>query len=669
MPRFPFKGYCWAVGTTSFRTVDFNVRIERQLALLDGFWSLPDNQNEVWESNNPLQVRLYRFMQEKNFARGNAPRPDKDARQITSGLVDIGLINNERKLTAAGRALLHVSVSGDFSRDNSLGLPADSYIYLKQLLKTSNDVDDDTVRPFIVMAYSLLRLGSLSDEEFTYLLPLCTNQANTEVVLGAIEDLRNGIGTIDNIIISRLMAMDNYMAAQDYLLAERVTESVINDIGMNRKSRAYDKPYFPFYQILYDIVFNRNGDAVAALYELSKKIKNKPGTLWRQYLFATTSWRRLEREGLSALNNVPLLRARTETEFKKLFFEQMHLFKARANLSDYADLNRRYFKTTDTVIFTDGKVEFDILPRCWMYSLADDLSGIAFEASDSLSDDVALSDIAAFLSVDEQRLYSNLQLLYGVTVTTAADAGRVIHDERYRRFNSLIDERFSRDALIDLFAKFEQRDDNSIRQIVTNNADVPTIFEYVLGIAWYIISDRRGDVLSYMNLSLETDLLPRSHATGGNADIEYHYERTDNYPAHRLLIEATLSDGSNQRRMEMEPVSRHLGEYILSSGDMDAYCVFVSTFLHRNVISDFRNRRTYHYYNDQYENVVEGLKILPLATSELRTILEYGIGYDRLYSLFEAAYHSDEPVPTWYEREMAEALASIAERQNGGIAL
>ena len=38
---------------------------------------------------------------------------------------------------------------------------------------------------------------------------------------------------------------------------------------------------------------------------------------------------------------------------------------------------------------------------------------------------------------------------------------------------------------------FESRNDDEIRSIVTDNADIPTIFEYVLGIAWYIISERK----------------------------------------------------------------------------------------------------------------------------------------------------------------------------------
>jgi hypothetical protein len=659
MPQFSFKGYCWVVGTTSFRTVDFNLRIERQLALLSEFWILPETAGRSWRD---LQLDYYRFMQICGFVKGDAPNPAKDAREKTSGLVDIGLITADRRLTEAGEALLDVAQSGNFSRNNPLQIPADSFIYLKQLLKTSVSVEGETVRPFVMAAYALLRLGYLSDDEFTYLLPLCTNRENTEEVIGKIEALRNGNGSIDGIILARLIAMDNYNAALTYFTSERVTESVITAVGMNRKSggtgeKAYDKQYYPFYELLRAVVFGRDGDKVLPLYEASGRIKNsKVVGLWRKYLFNTTARRKLERDGLAVLNDIPLLRATSRSEFKRLFFEQMHLFKARATLSDYADLNRRYFKTADTMIFADGKVEFDVLPRCWLYSKVGDLLGIAFAPDYNITADTELASIAPFLVIDELALYANLETLYGKTVTTSEETNRIIDDERYRRFNALIDERFDRDTLIDLFVKFERRDDNAIRQAVTNNADIPTIFEYILGIAWYVISDRNGDVLNYMNLSLEADLLPRTHAQGGNADIEYVYPQTAAYPAHTLLIEVTLVDNSNQRRMEMEPVSRHLGEYILATGDLNAYCLFVSTFLHRNVISDFRNRRTYEYYSDQYKSVVGGLKILPLATAELRTILARGIGYDRLYSLFELAYRSDEPVPTWYRLEVEEKL-------------
>jgi hypothetical protein len=150
MAQFPFKSYCWSVGTTSFRTVNFNMKIEQQLILLNDFWALPENANSNWTGNNLLQEKYYRFMQEHNFVTGNAPNPAKDARQKTSGLVEIGLIDNDRKLTAAGQNLLNVSQNTNFGKDNVLQIPNDSYIYLKQLLKMHIGVDNDNVRPFVV---------------------------------------------------------------------------------------------------------------------------------------------------------------------------------------------------------------------------------------------------------------------------------------------------------------------------------------------------------------------------------------------------------------------------------------------------------------------------------------------------------------------------------------
>lgn len=42
-----------------------------------------------------------------------------------------------------------------------------------------------------------------------------------------------------------------------------------------------------------------------------------------------------------------------EVSFKKAFFNIMHLFKAKATLSDYLNLNRRYIKTTDVFTLSD----------------------------------------------------------------------------------------------------------------------------------------------------------------------------------------------------------------------------------------------------------------------------------------------------------------------------
>jgi len=242
-------------------------------------------------------------------------------------------------------------------------------------------------------------------------------------------------------------------------------------------------------------------------------------------------------------------------------------------------------------------------------------------------------------------------------ITDRDSARKVIKDERYVRFNRLIDERFNKDTLITLFNYFESRNDGEISALVTDNADIPTIFEYILGIAWYVISDRKGDVLEYMNLSLEADLLPRTHAGGGEADIVWKYSETQWYPKHTLLIEATLAYGSNQRRMEMEPVSRHLGDYCLLHPENEAYCIFVTTYLNTNVISDFRARRYMEYYNQTGTDYITGMKILPIQTSELKELLRFDVKYPQIYEMLDKAHNSNETPREWYEKNIIREIA------------
>ena len=114
---------------------------------------------------------------------------------------------------------------------------------------------------------------------------------------------------------------------------------------------------------------------------------------------------------------------------------------------------------------------------------------------------------------------------------------------------------------------------------------------------WYKASEGHGKILDYMKLSLDADLLPKTHADGGETDIVYEYETTECYPEHTLLLEAKLADSTNQRRMEMESVSRHLGRHLIRTVNMNSYCVFATNYLYINVIADFRSRKTTPFYD------------------------------------------------------------------------
>lgn len=643
----PYRSFCWSLGTTSFRTRNFNKTIEEQLALLNDFWSMRDNRNVNWSGNSELQARYYEFMKQKGFVEGEARNKPKDAREKTSGLVDIGLIHENRKLSDAGRALLHISSENDFSSDNQFRIAKDSFIYLKQLLKTSYTVEGQTVRPFLVLLYLLSKVDYLTLDEYTYLLPLCVGTNETDEIIEGIKKLRTNGTTIDNIIINRLMNMNNYNTALDYFIENDVTEGLICEIGLNRKSRQYDKPYFKLYEALYKVFVEDDIDSLPSVYSATKDIKI--GKWWRSYLFDTTSETAISKFPSDHLK-VTLFNGITgKNEFKKAFFKIMHLFKTKATLSDYLDLNRRYIKTTDIVLFEDDTVKLDVVPKYFFKSVMDQLYSDIFVQSELLYENCSIESISACLVVSDDTIIDGINEELGLSVTTIEAAREALEDNRYQRLQHLIDTKFTDDNLLSLLDYFEDRNDTEIRNMVTDNADVPTIFEYVLGILWYKASERQGKILDYMKLSLDADLLPKTHAAGGEADIVYEYCATEVYPEHTLLLEATLADSTNQRRMEMEPVSRHLGRHLIRTGNLNSYCVFATNYLDINVISDFRSRKTTPFYDPQdYSKYVNGMKIIPLQTSELKKIVANGRTYKELYPLFEAAFYSTLPPHEWY---------------------
>ncbi len=239
-----FKSYCWSIGTTSYRTDKFNMSIELQLALLKEFRTLPENKGKVWTGNTVFQAEYYKFLKNKKFIKGDAPKPDKDAREKTSGLRDIGLLDDERNLTHAGETLLKIAESKNFVSDNLLEIPRDSYLYFKQLLKTSNDVDGKKIRPFVIFLYVISKTKYLTYDEFTYLLPLCINKDATNKIIASIISSRNESSNYEDIILSVLFDMDNYKQALQLLQEKKVTEDLICNVGINRKSAKYDKPYY-----------------------------------------------------------------------------------------------------------------------------------------------------------------------------------------------------------------------------------------------------------------------------------------------------------------------------------------------------------------------------------------------------------------------------------------
>lgn len=655
-----YSSFFWSLGTTSFRTKEFNYSIEKQLACLDDFWNIPENSNQGWEKKYmapgqadiyDIKNRYYDFMRDRGLTTGDDSIKYKAAREKTSGLVDLGLINENHRLTAVGRHILTISQSEDYSSDNQLLISKDSYVYLKQLLKLYIKTDGVIVRPFVVVLYLLSKLDYLTYEEFTFLAPLCTTAEITEQMIEDIRAIRRSEKTKEDIIVQVMMTKDNYLRACQVLMEFEESEYIITQIGLNRKSRKYDKPYYPLYLLLKEVYLKKDYSKAIYLYKQTSAISNV-GRYWRKYLFDTVSTKAIKNAPHEHLLPTVFDNVTSEEEFKRAFFQMMHLIKNVATLQDYFDLNRRYLNIANVMIFEDEQVKLDLVPKQFFASAIDELYQSAFSPSEELEHDCKIEEICPALKFDEKEIVERLKKELGIELENIEEAYTEVEKRRYDRFKTMIDTRFTDKDLLQLLDDFDKRNDDEISKKVTDNADPPTIFEYVLGIIWYKVSGYKGRILDYMKLSLDANLLPITHAAGGEADIVYEYSATKEYPAHTLLLEATLTDSTNQRRMEMEPVSRHLGNHLLRTKNKSSYCLFATNYLDKNVISDFRGRKHMVFYDSKDESqYVEGMKIIPLQTSDLRSILIAQKSYSDLYPKYEKAYQINTPMLPlfWYK--------------------
>lgn len=660
--RIPYASFMWKFGTTSFRTKEFNYKTEKQLDLLNEFWKIPEHSNQGWEKKYmakgqkdiyDIKVKYYDYLVANRFMEGGETyhHKYKTAREKTSGLYDMGLINENHRLTEAGKYLLELTGSQQYDEKTPLGISQDSQLYLGQLLKLSLRISGNIVRPLIVVLRMLSELDYLTYDEFRYLVPLCIDEETTANILENIRALRAKNGSIDRIIIDTLLSKTNYSNGLARFIGNDFSEELLLSVSMNRKSADYDKPYAKLYEELHAVYMENDVSRIVPLFDSLKKFQGSIAIKWKQMLFDTPSSAKVKQEPEEHLLPLQEDIVDSEDSFKKFFFLTMHLFKAKATLEDYLDLNRRYLGLTNCFIFDDEQVKLDIVPKQFFKSAIDDLYNQAYEKSELLEKHVTLNEICPSLQFDEKEIIEGINNELGTQVSSMEEAYSEVDRLRYDRFNKLVEQKFSDSTLLKLLEDFNQRNDDEITSLVTDNADVPTIFEYILGIIWYKVSGRRGRVLDYLKLSLDVNLLPITHAAGGEADIVWEYEKTKDYPQHCLLLEATLADSTNQRRMEMEPVSRHLGNHLLRTGNMNSYCVFATSFLHINVIGDFMNRK-YDIYCDPADNdkYIDGMKIIPLDTNDLAEMLHKSITYSTLYNHFQKAYEAEERHPKkWYD--------------------
>ena len=477
-----------------------------------------------------------------------------------------------------------------------------------------------------------------------------------------IEKLRNKEITVEDVIYLKMSSMDNYIEALEYMNNNSMdTLEKFAKVDMNRKSKEYSKPIYEFYLKLWDIIHGEwNEEKTEALMEFIRSKACKK--YWKEYLGYKVGNEHTE-EWKEYLQNTKLFKSKDIIELNTEFFRIMHTARWKANLEDYADLNRRYIALTDIVLFNDNKIELDILPRYYFLNISEELLNTKFlkskEYDELIENDIEFSEIYSCLNIDINEIITQIKVDYPDSKISIGNVKEFIKDERFKRFELLMDSKFKKENLIMLFRNIEKDNRKEVEEYLDCEATIPTILEYVLAIAWYRISNRQGNILDFMKLSLDANLLPKNHAGGGTADIVYHYNENENYKEHELLLEATLTDSTSQRKAEMEPVSRHLIRNKQEFDNETSYAIFVANILNSEVLSDFRSRKNY-WYKGKNDKDKQGLKIIPLSINDVVVILEKNLNYVQLYNMFENAYN-DTIINDlrWYDTLIKEEIKNI----------
>ena len=192
---------------------------------------------------------------------------------------------------------------------------------------------------------------------------------------------------------------------------------------------------------------------------------------------------------------------------------------------------------------------------------------------------------------------------------------------------------------------------------VYHDAEIHTIFEYIIAITWCYITNDNSNIF-YANLSLDVDMLPKSHAVGGNAD----YVR--NYGDHTLLIEPTLTKDDTQRQNEAESVPRHLGNAIVDKNEDQrrlSYAIFVAPYLDMNMLVSIRNWKFKGWLKEKDKKKIRLLlNILPLDIDDIINIHKSKIDYKTFHSKFiKILNDSEEDGYEWYKSSVRPLINNL----------
>ena len=265
---------------------------------------------------------------------------------------------------------------------------------------------------------------------------------------------------------------------------------------------------------------------------------------------------------------------------------------------------------------------------------------IVMQINSFYCDVTSLSQILEYYEEETKQVEDNIQKEFpGATIE---EIPVIVADKRRKEFAEFIDKNYPAEKVKEILGLFSNRsNDKLIKDIVSPDATVPTIYEYVVGIAWYYFSGKRVDILSSYNLTLSANFEPLVHAGGGQGDIViYEADKV-------IMLEATLMNASSQKRGEWEPVLRHsinlkVEEETANTG-REVTSFFIADSFDYNTINIWKAVAAVPLQssNDK-DKFTDNVVIMPVNTDELSSLIDKSSEYDEIISKVHKLFEVDK---------------------------
>lgn len=547
---------------------------------------------------------------------------EKRARHYTSNLVKIGFTDSKRNISNAGYDYLNGTIKRD-PIETFLPLNEINIILIRQLLKLkifTKEVDGKRFyySPFFMALHMLLNGENIDKNTFSIVIQ------GSSPYMG--KELKQAI--INNDI--------SYEELVDYFQNEKVVipediarNSIIKKdafckyFGSSKNKEKIQEIYYSFYLALINF---RNHNSKENYHNLVTCLEDNQELLKKAFGYGKNIFDIGRKDKRLSLDEF------IETNHNHCFLKSNELnrvFYCAFINSKHIDVMREYADTTTRLLSATGLFKFNPMPDIAykdiialvfpkefvdnnIFGIVDEDEYSNYEGSiDSyFCNNFPISGILNYDDNDVNRILNSVMELTGADDLKGVHS--VLESKKNEDFILHINEKYTKEEIVRILSLFSDRkNDFKIKKAVNDTAPVPTIYEFIVAIAWYYISDEKYNLYDSLNLTLNADFEPVIHAAGGAGDIVINYDNLI------LMLEVTLMNKQAQKRGEWEPVLRHSLNLKAENDDKETLTFFVADELDYNTINIWRAVAAVPLESTFDHTKVDGVIIMPFTNNDL----------------------------------------------------